>query len=309
MGQSCKVAKSQSNIVTLQLLNLATVKTMQLQTYSTIPTIARLTIHETQRRRILWIILLLTFGFLLIYGVGFYYIYRDLINTNNPTEVEMIPSALLTIGLYVTNFLIALMAILMAADSVSGEIESHTIDTLVTKPIRRSELILGKWLGFAILLVGFIILLPGGVIAISYFISGTTVASLFPGMALIMLQGLILLSLTIAGGTRLSTLANGAMAFMLYGIAFLGSWIEQIGALFENETAVDIGIVTSLIMPTEILWKKALAIFQPRFANTPFMSGPFAVSSQPSDLMVWYAFCYVLVLVGLALFSFSKRDL
>lgn len=282
---------------------------MRLQDYSTIPTIARLTIQETQRRRILWIILLLTAGFLLIYGVGFYYINKELANNSNHTEVEMIPSALLTIGLYVTNFLIALMAVLMSVDSISGEIESHTIDTLVTKPVRRSELLLGKWLGFAILLVGFILLLPGGVIVITYLIAGITVNSLFLGMALIALQGLILISLTTAGGTRLSTLANGAMAFMLYGIAFLGSWIEQIGALFENETAVDIGIITSLIMPTEILWKKALAVFQPRFATTPLVSGPFSVSSQPSDLMVWYALFFMLVLLGLALLSFSKRDL
>ena len=282
---------------------------MNLSHYTTIPTIARLTIHETQRRRILWIILLLTIGFLLIYGLGFYYIYQDILNASDAVEVEMVPSALLTMGLYVTNFLIALMAVLMSADSISGEIESHTIDTLVTKPIRRSELILGKWLGFAILLLGFIILLPGGVIAITYFIAGTTVSNLLLGMSLITLQGLILLSLTIAGGTRLSTLANGAVAFMLYGIAFLGSWIEQIGALFENETAVDVGIVTSLIMPTEILWKKALALFQPRFANTPFMAGPFAVSSQPSDLMVWYSLFFMLVLIGLALVSFSRRDL
>jgi Cu-processing system permease protein len=282
---------------------------MKPQDFSTILTIARLTIRETQRRRILWIILLLTAGFLLIYGVGFYYIYRDLINANDMTEMEMVPSALLTMGLYVTNFLIALMAVLMAADSISGEIESHTIDTLVTKPIRRSELILGKWLGFAILLIGFIILLPGGVIVITYLLAGITVDSLFLGLSLITLQGLILLSLTIAGGTRLSTLANGAMAFMIYGIAFLGSWIEQIGALFQNETAVDVGIVTSLIMPTEILWKKALALFQPRFANTPIMAGPFAVSSQPSDLMVWYAFFFMLALIVLALLSFSKRDL
>ena len=277
---------------------------------STIPTIAWLTIHETQRRKILWIILLLTVGFLLIYGVGFYYIYRELeASSSGLTELEMIPSALLTIGLYVTNFLIALMAIFMSVASISDEIESHTIDTLVTKPIRRSELVLGKWLGFAILLLGFILLLAGGIIIISYVIAGATVENLFAGITLIALQGLILLSLTIAGGTRLSTLANGAMAFMLYGIAFLGSWIEQIGALFENETAVDIGIITSLIMPTEILWKKAMALFQPRFANTPFVAGPLSVSSQPSDLMVWYAFLFMLVLIGLALWSFSKRDL
>ncbi|MFO7682878.1 MAG: ABC transporter permease subunit [Chloroflexota bacterium] len=284
--------------------------TRQLNDYSTIPTIARLTIHEAQRRRILWVILLLTLGFLGIYGIGFHYMYREFNNrSNDSADLVMIPSALLIIGLYVTNFLIALMSVLISVDSISGEIESHTIDTLVTKPVRRSEIVLGKWLGFAFLLVAFIGLLPGGVMLIAYAIAGIVVDNFWQGIALIMLQGLILLSLSLAGGTRLSTLANGALAFMLYGIAFLGSWIEQIGALFENETAVNIGIVTSLIMPTEILWKKALALFQPQFTSVPVMAGPFSVASQPSDLMLWYALFFMLALVGLALFSFSNRDL
>ena len=129
------------------------------------------------------------------------------------------------------------------------------------------------------------------------------------GIALMGLQVLIILSVTIYGGTRLSTLANGVLSFMLFGIAFLGGWIEQIGALFENETAVDIGIFTSLLMPTEIMWKKALTLFQPRFTNTPFLAGPFAISSQPSDLMTIYAIGYGIVLLLRALGSFSRRDL
>ena len=128
-------------------------------------------------------------------------------------------------------------------------------------------------------------------------------------MALMVMQGLLLLSLTIAGGTRLSSLANGVMAFMLYGVAFIGGWVEQIGAMLRNETAVDIGIIASLLMPSEVLWKKAFALFQPAFASNPLMAGPFAVGSQPSDLMLWYAVGYIVALLGLALWSFSARDL
>ena len=272
--------------------------------------IAQLTIRETQRRRILWVVVLLALGFLALYGIGLHYIYQGLLeNLPDRANLSSITGGLLSIGLYVTNFLIALMAVLMSAGSVSGEIESHTIDTLVTKPVGRWELILGKWLGFVGLLLGYIVLLPGGVILISRWMTGVEIAHLWAGMGLILLQGLILLSLSLAGGTRLTTMANGALAFMLYGIAFLGSWIEQIGALFENETAVQIGIITSLIMPSEALWRKALVLFQPNLGNTPMVSGPFAVASQPSDLMIGYAIVYMLVLLALALYSFSTRDL
>ena len=119
-----------------------------------------------------------------------------------------------------------------------------------------------------------------------------------------LLQGLLVLSLSLLGGSRLSTLANGVLTFMLVGIAFIGGWVEQIGSLLQNETAVDIGIVTSLIMPTEILWRKVLALLQPRVTTSPFAAGPFVVLSQPSDLMIWYAVAYTAVLLLLSLLSF-----
>jgi len=272
-------------------------------------TLARLTIRETQRRRILWIGALMGIAFLLIFGLGFHFIYQDI--TENMSGDEIIfPLRFLTLaGIYATNFLVVIVAVLISVATISGEIESHTIESLLTKPIQRWQLLAGKWLGYAAIILLFVLLLPGGVMLIVYLRSGFVLSNMIAGLALIYLEGLVALSVSMAGGTRLSTLANGALAFMLFGIAFIGGWVEQIGAILRNETAVDVGIVTSLIMPTDILWQKAMALFQPRFANSPFVAGPIAVSAQPSDLMVWYAVFFMLMLIGLALFSFSKRDL
>lgn len=270
--------------------------------------IAQLTIQETQRKRILWLALILGGLFLLFYGVGFHYIYREMERFPNSRD-ELFLAFLQTAGLYVVNFLIVVLSVLTSVTAVSGEIETHTIETLLTKPVRRWELVLGKWVGFAILLIGYITLLAGGVMLIVYLRAGYTVQNLWAGLGLMVLEGLAVLSLTIAGGTRLSTLANGVVAFMLYGVAFIGGWVEQIGALLRNETAVDIGIATSLIMPSEMLWKKALALFQPALANNPFNVGPFAVASEPSTLMLLYGGLYVFLMLLFALWSFSIRDL
>jgi Cu-processing system permease protein len=271
--------------------------------------IAELTIRETQRRRILWVALLMGIGFLAVFGIGFHYIFVELEKFSDAGERELMTGLLLSTGLYATNFLIMVMAVLVSVTTISGEIDSHTIEALITKPIHRWQVVLGKWLAFGFMILFYILLLAGGVMLIVYFRTGFLVQNIPTGLGLMVLQGLIVLSVTIAGGTRLSTLANGVMAFMLYGIAFLGGWIEQIGALIRNETAVNIGIVTSLIMPSEIMGKRALTLFQPRFANSRFLAGPFTVTSQPSDVMVWYAVGYAAVLLGLALFSFSRRDL
>ncbi|MCP4426467.1 MAG: ABC transporter permease [Chloroflexi bacterium] len=273
-------------------------------------TIAELTIRETHRRRILWMTLALGIAFLVIFGLGFHYIYLDLSkHMGNSEERNLFVGVLLTAGLYAINFLIIVIAVLISVTTVSNEIDTHTIEAILTKPIRRWELIIGKWLGFAAVLLIYSLTLTGGVLLIVYLRAGITVNNYFSGMSLMVLQGWVVLTLTIAGGTRLSTLANGVMAFMMYSLAFIGGWVEQIGAILRNETAVDIGIAASLIMPSEILWKKALLLFQPRSLSTTYAAGPFAVTSQPSDLMIVYAVGYMLVLLALALLSFSRRDI
>jgi Cu-processing system permease protein len=224
-------------------------------------------------------------------------------------EIDFVVSLLLMAGLYVINFLIVMMSVLVSVTAVSGEIDSHTIETMVTKPVRRSEIILGKWLGYAVLIAIYVVLLAGGVMLLVYLRSGFAFQRIPTGLSLMVLEGLVVLTICIAGGTRLSTLANGAVAFMLYGIAFIGGWVEQIGALLRNETAVDIGIAASLLMPSEVLWKKATLFLQPQVQLGAQFAGPFAVTSQPSDAMIVYAILYILVVLTFGLFSFSRRDL
>ena len=89
----------------------------------------------------------------------------------------------------------------------------------------------------------------------------------------------------------------------------MGGLVEQVGALIRNPAAVNVGIVSSLIMPADSLWKKAVAYFQPNGTNNPFELGPFAAITEPSTLMVVYAVLYLVVLLAFALWSFSRRDL
>ncbi len=272
-------------------------------------TIARLTLKETQRRRILWIGLIMGLAFLTLFGTGFHFIYQEFQAEGNPQDATFAFTFLTLAGLYVSNFLIIMLSVLISVSTISGEIDTHTIDTLITKPIRRWEVVLGKWLGFAFMILVGVLLLPGGILLFVYLRSGFSMLNVPAGLAFMYLEGLIIMTVSIAGGTRLSTLANGALAFMLYGVAFIGGWVEQIGALLRNETAVDLGILSSLILPSEIMWKKASTMFQPNVMSGMEFAGPFSVVSQPSNAMVVYAIFYVVIFLLAALWSFSRRDL
>jgi Cu-processing system permease protein len=275
--------------------------------------IARLTFLEAARRKILLAALVLGLVFLVVYGLGFYYIQEEFErNPNVPSMLarKEILNFLMLAGLYVVNFMTVMMAVLTSVDTLSGEVASGTIHTLVTKPVRRWEVVLGKWLGFVGMLTLYLLLMAGGVMALVYAVSGYVAPNALRGLGLLWLNALLLLNISLLGGTTLSTLANGVLVFGLYGVAFVGGWIEQIGAFpfIQNQTAVNIGIISSLIIPSEALWKRAVFEMQSPLAGI-VGSTPFTSSSIPSPLMVEYAALYAAVVLALAVRQFKKRDL
>ncbi|MCL5951677.1 MAG: ABC transporter permease [Chloroflexi bacterium] len=279
---------------------------------------ARLTFLEAIRRRILLAALVLGIAFLSLYGVGFY-VMRDmrngaLLQTNGP-DAALIGTAfnsfLSLAGLYGVNFLAIAMAALLSADTLAGEIGSGTIQAIVTKPIRRAEIVLGKWLGFAGLLALYLALMAGGVMAIAYAGAGYVVPNPLAGVVLIYLETLLVMTVTLAFSSMLPTLATGGVIFGLYGVAFIGGWVEQFGALVRNQAAVDVGIISSLLIPSEALWRRAAFEMTPAVAQAfgVVVSGPFISISIPSPLMVEYGLLYLVVALLIAVRQFSRRDL
>jgi len=277
--------------------------------------IARLTLKEAARRKILLAALLLGLIFLVVYGLGFHYISRELeinIGRDQTLALNQARNFFLMAGLYVVNFLTVMMTVLTSVATLSGEISSGAIHTLVSKPIHRREVVIGKWLGFAAMLSIYLLLMGGGVMALVFLRSGYSAPHPLQGLGLIWLNALVLLSVSLLGGARLSTLANGVLVFGLYGIAFIGGWIEQIGSYLPDQaasqTAINIGVITSLIMPSEALWKRAAHEIQSPLVSALGVS-PFSAGSYPSAIMIMYAILYLVVALALAVKLFNTRDL
>jgi ABC-type transport system involved in multi-copper enzyme maturation permease subunit len=250
-------------------------------------------------------------AFLLLYGIGLYFIYREAgpeIGYSSQGFKEMM-NFMTMAGLYVVNFLVVMMTVLTSVDTLSGEIASGIMQTVASKPLPRYQVVVGKWLGFALMLALYIGMMAGGVIGVTYAITGIAPPRILAGLGLMVLEALVLLSLTVLGGALFSTLTNGVLAFGLYGLAFVGGWIEQIGSLLRSEAAVNIGIVSSLLMPSEALWKRAAFEMQPSLLRDLGAMTPFSASSVPNERMILYAGLYIAIALALALRQFSRRDL
>lgn len=275
--------------------------------------IARLTLREAARRKIVLAALIVGLGFLLVYSVGFHLISTEVSNIapgvapNNLVRTEG-QNFLVLAGLYAVTFLSIAMAALLSADALAGEISSGTVQSLVSKPVRRSDVVLGKWLGFAILLALYLLLMGGGVILSVWLQSGYAPPHLAAGIGLIYLEAMLVMSVALMFSSRFSALATGAVVFGLYGLSFIGGWVEQFGSMIQNQTAVYVGVVSSLIMPSESLWRRASFEMQSPLSGVLGMS-PFGTVSVPSLLMIVYAGVYLLVALLITLRVFSHRDL
>jgi ABC-type transport system involved in multi-copper enzyme maturation permease subunit len=268
-------------------------------------TIAHLTFIEAVRRKIVPASLLCGALFLLVYGTALYFINRNL---SGPMPRQFQYQFFTLAGLYVANFLTMAAAVLLPVDTLSGEIDSGVMQTIAAKPIHRAEIVLGKWLTFWLMTAAYLVLTAGGVVLVVYATTGFAQQHLPRALPLMLLGATVMLTISIAGSARLKTVTNGIVAFAFYGLAFIGGWIEQIGAIAGSGTARYIGTALSLFNPSDALWRRAAYELEP-----PVMRGlqvtPFGAASVPSNPMIWWAVGFAALALVLAILVFRRRPL
>jgi ABC-type transport system involved in multi-copper enzyme maturation permease subunit len=273
-------------------------------------TVAHLTVHEALRKRVLLAALTIGLAFLTLDAVGFHFILRPFhgkVGAEVMAQKRFATIFFSLAGLYAARFLVAMSAVLLPIDTLSGEIASGVVQTLATKPVSRVEIVLGKWLAYVTVVLGYLLLLGGGLIAVYAAEPHYVPPNLGIGAGLLALEATALVTLSIAGGARLSTITNGMLAFGLYGMAFIGGWIEQIATFTHNVAARNVGTVASLFMPTEAMWQLAEHHLQPPL--TAQLETPFSPASVPSPAMVVWAGLWIVAVLLTALRGFARRPL
>src|SRR5512139_586921 len=273
----------------------------------------KLTLREAARRKVLWGLIILCVLFLVLYALGLSFIQAEIARfgvrpsaSRNGLDLKTGYSFLATFALYAANFLIVLLAVLIPMDTLAGEIGSGTIQSLAVKPLRRSQIVMGKWLAFVLLLGGCTLLLVGGTVVITALITGYRLPNAALGWGAMMLEALVFLSVSFLGGTRLSTLANGVLGFGLFIVAFIGGFIGAFGTLIGSNAAIKIGDIVSLVMPSEMVWRAALSEMAEGINPLRYM---LLGQGTPDATILIYSAVYAAVVLLLALVSFQRRDL
>ena len=287
--------------------------------------IARFTLQEAISRRLILAGVVISLGYIGLFALGFHFAYDRSLEANPSAEAQLtlgVAFATLTLfGVYVVNYLASFLALFLSVASISGEIDSGTLHAVLARPLRRSEFVLGRWLGYASMLAVYIVAMTGMVLLIARLIAGYEVPDPVPALLLMLLEGVLLLTVSLFGSTVMPTLANGVVVFTLLGLAWLAGIIEFVGRLLAAapnaaggaDAMLNIGTAVSLLLPSDALWRGAsyylespalLGVLGAARAGIPFFSS----APPPVALIVW-SIGYVMVVLGGAVLAFRGRDL
>ena len=281
--------------------------------------IARLTVQEASRRRLLLALVILT---LIVVGVsawGFNTI-TTVTGSNGATlphdQVQLITSQLLIVVTFMYSGVLALSAAVVAGPLISSEVESGLLLSVLARPVRRSEVVIGKWLGLGALVA----IYAGGSglleMAAVDWATGYVPPHPLELTLFVCAEGLALLSLGLLLSTRLSGITGGVIALVAWLMGWIGGVVGDIGTGLQNQAVENIGTFSRLILPTDGLWRGAVYAMEPdaviaslRLAGTIGRANPFsAVDPPPLAFLAWVVVWFALLLT-LSIWSFRTREI
>ena len=275
-------------------------------------TIAALTIKEAVRRRLLLAFVAISVVLVGLSAWGF----DRLSHTNSLTSGETnlaVPQALI-LFMFMFSFVLALSASAIASPAISAEVESGVLMTIVTRPVRRTEVLIGKWLGLATLLAGY----AAGVCALEFGVVRLTSGFVPPNPVLVTVylfaEGALLLTLALFLSTRVPVIAAGVIGIAVFGAGWLAGVVGTLGTAFNIAALRTVGQVGRVLLPTDGLWHAAIYYLQsPSLIAQHLAEGgrqdPFYAQGAPSWAYLLWVACWFLIVLSAAVASFDRREL
>jgi ABC-type transport system involved in multi-copper enzyme maturation permease subunit len=281
--------------------------------------IARLTVQESSRRRLLFALLILT---LIVVGFSAWGFNKITTVTNSsgntlpPDQVAIVTSQLLIVIVFMFSGVLALSAAVVSGPLISNEVESGLLLSMLARPVRRSEIVIGKWLGLAVL-VG-IYAAGAGFLEMAAVDWATGYVPPHPVdlIAYVAAEGLVLLSLGMLLSTRLPGITAGVIALVAWLIAWIAGVVGDIGTGLQNQALENVGIVSHLVLPSDGLWRGAIFAMEPdtliasmRALGTFGRANPFAAIDPPPIQFLGWVVVWFALMLALSVWSFRTREI
>ena len=279
--------------------------------------IARLTLKEALRRRLLLALLVLTLVMVAVTGWGFSRLWTIEVNGRPPgaTLVRTTTSQLMIVVAFMFTTVLGLSATVVASPSISGDMETGLALSMMARPVRRADLLIGKWLGFVAMVVAYSAGAAALEMAVVDWVTGYVPPHPLEFVIFVAAVGVTLVTLSMALSTRLSGLVGGVVALVAFFMSWIGGIVGSIGLALQSQPLIQAGSIVRLIIPADGLWRGAIWSLEPavviaavRAAGVGAASNPFFAGDPPAAAYLVWCVVWVAGLLVLALWSFRSRE-
>jgi Cu-processing system permease protein len=277
--------------------------------------IAVYALQEALRRRIFHVVVLLTAVYLALYWLGADTAFEEVAELEGGLPVddrELTGGTLFGLSMFGTLFLGAVLAAFLTLGVVRGDAERGLLQPLVVRPVGRSALLVGRFLGAAAVCVPYVLVVYSACALITRS-SGDWWPDEFlrPGLQLAV-GVLVIAALGLLGSVFLTATANGIAIFMVFATGLAAGLLGQIGEALSSDTLSDVAATASWILPFEALYQSALGAITADtvgFTRLAIDLGPFGGAEDFGPLLWPWAIAYLAIVGFVALRAFAARDL
>lgn len=279
-------------------------------------TVAKLTIGEAARRRVLWVLVILAAVAVGLTTWGVWALVNGARESGvSDLEIKFAVSQILIFIAFMFGFVLVMTAAFFGSPAIATDLESGVAQAMLARPLRRASYLLGRWLGLALVIVVYAIV--AGLLAIGAvgIVSGYLPPDPLQPVLYLAGQALVLLSLTVLLSTRLPPIAGGAIAVVAYGLAWMAGILGKIGAVIGISSLVSVSEASRYLLPTDALWQGVVYGLEPSFVINSVgdeivaRSSPFFADAPPPLLLVAWSVAWIAIVLALAIAQLRRREL
>jgi len=285
---------------------------------TSILTIAGLTVAEAVRRRIVWVLTGLTVLSVTLTTWGVERLV-SLARSGATTDLEIYVgvSQILILVAFMFSFVLAMTAAFLGAPAIASDLETGVAHAIVARPIRRADLVIGRWLGLAVVVVLYAAASGLLEVAAVRLVSGYAPPQPLVAIGFLSAQAVVLLTLSLLLSTRLPAIAAGAICVVAFGLGWMAGVFAGIGRFFDAGPLVAAAEASRWLLPSDGLWRGAIYGLEPPAVVLVAVGrgGPaaeanpfFATAPPPLEFLVW-SLLWIAIVLALAIVSFARRDL
>jgi Cu-processing system permease protein len=280
--------------------------------------IARATLGELTRRRVVVIVAALTLAFLALFELANQVAFHNIAGGRTESggvlvdQRTMAGASLVGLGMFADLFLGAVLAVFLTMSAVRGDAEQGLMQPLVVREPGRAAYLAGRIVAAA----GMSGLYTLGMYLACVGITGQAGGwwpddVVAPGLAL-MLAVIVLAAMSLLGSVFLSAIPTGIALLMVYAAGLVGGLLGQIGYALPSQRLQDIGRDVSWALPFDALYQAGLHALTSHTAGLTGVIvhlGPLGGAQAAGPGLAVWALAYLAVVLAVAGYAFAQRDL